>query len=372
MGYRWMRLLVLFAAALMLLCGAQAIAERMTAVPADRIRDVALPAGVVMTRDPVIADGKVIVYVDDDKTNWTEVLLKAAARDMLDATLTVAAPAGAVAGTRENFGAGDPETLTAISQGAVPDWFSEYSPEPLAQSSLDGSAVFAEIQFGQPAFYVELISASGAGTVLAWKSSDEQKQYEYVQWEIHHSNPDAREVQMPLLSTDMLSAVPAALPDGVTAEIEPGGVTCTVMNFSALSSLPIVIHAPSGATAAVVYSYNGMETVEQTLDVHGGAVFLTITPDSHTTFGERIAPAQLDYSIAFVSGDEPDANLLDFGMVSIWLLAKEKVPYPYYNQQGAEPVNSGRLTILQGAQQISNEAIYRQTYGNAQDRKSVV
>ena len=34
MGYKGMRLLVLFAAALVLLCGAQAIAERMTAVPA--------------------------------------------------------------------------------------------------------------------------------------------------------------------------------------------------------------------------------------------------------------------------------------------------------------------------------------------------
>lgn len=132
-----MRLLVLFATALVLLCGAQAVAENMTAVPADRIRDVKLPAGVVMTRDPVIDDGKVIIYVDDDKTNWTQVLLKAAARDMLDATLTVTAPAGAVAGTRENLG--DAEMLTAISQGTVPDWFSECSPEPLAQGSLDGA-----------------------------------------------------------------------------------------------------------------------------------------------------------------------------------------------------------------------------------------
>ena len=186
-----------------------------------------------MTRDPVIADGRVVIYVDDDRTNWTEVLLKAASRDMLDAALTVAAPAGATAGTRENFGAGDAETLTAISLGSVPDWFSECSPEPLAQGILDGSAVFAEIRYGQPTFFVEPVSASGAGTVLTWGSRDGQKQYEYVQWEIHHSNPDAREVQMPLLTTDMLSAVPAALPQGVTAEIEPGGVTCTADSFSA-------------------------------------------------------------------------------------------------------------------------------------------
>ena len=166
MGYKGIRLLALFAAALVLLCGAQAAAERMTAVPAERIRDVALPEGVVLTRGPEIADGKVIVYVDDDKTNWTEVLLKAAARDMLDARLTVTAPAGAVAGTRENLG--DAEMLTAISQGTVPDWFiSECRPEPLAQGSLDGSAVFAEIRFGQPAFFVEPVSASGAGTLLA-------------------------------------------------------------------------------------------------------------------------------------------------------------------------------------------------------------
>lgn len=95
-------------------------------------------------------------------------LLKATSRDMLDATLTVAAPAGATAGTRENFGAGDAEMLTAIAQGTVPDWFSECSPEPPAQGSLDGSAVFAEIRYGQPAFFVEPVSASGAGTVLAW------------------------------------------------------------------------------------------------------------------------------------------------------------------------------------------------------------
>ena len=115
-----MRLLVLFATALVLLCGAQAVAENMTAVPADRIRDVKLPAGVVMTRDPVIDDGKVIIYVDDDKTNWTQVLLKAAARDIIDATLTVDAPTGAVKGTRENFDNGDFETLTAISAGCCP------------------------------------------------------------------------------------------------------------------------------------------------------------------------------------------------------------------------------------------------------------
>ncbi|MGN0774148.1 MAG: LPXTG cell wall anchor domain-containing protein [Candidatus Ventricola sp.] len=372
MGYKRMRLPVLLAAVLMLLCGAQAIAESMTAVPADRIRSVALPAGVVMVGEPVIRDGKVVVYVDDDKTNWTEVLLKAAASNMLAATLTVDAPEGAVAGTRENFGAGDPETLSAISQGTVPDWFADYSPGPLAQSSLDGSAVFAEVQFGQPAFYVEPVSASGAGTVLAWKSSDGQRQYEYVQWEIHHSNPDAREVQKPLLTTDTLSSVPAALPAGVKAEIEPGGVTCTVEDFSALSSLPIVIHAPEGATAAVVYAYNGKETVEETVEVHGGTVRLTITPSSHTTFRDRIGPAQLDYSIAFVTGDEPEMTLLDFGAFSVWLLAKEKVPYPYYNQQGARPVESERLTIRQGATQISNEAVYRETYGNAHLSKAAL
>lgn len=206
--------------------------------------------------------------------------------------------------------------------------------------------MFAEIRFGQPAFFVEPVSASGAGTLLAWKDSDGLK-YEYVQWEIHHSNPDAREVQMPLLTTDMLSAVPAALPEGVTAEIEPGGVTCTAKGFSGYSFLPIVIHAPAGATAATVYSFNGKETVEQTLEVQGGDVRLLITPDAHTTFRGQIGPAQLDYSIAFVSGDEPDAALLDFGMVSVWLLKAEKAPYPYYNRQGAVPVHSERLTIRQ-------------------------
>ena len=231
--------------------------------------------------------------------------------------------------------------------------------------------MFAEIRFGQPAFFVEPVSASGAGTLLAWKDSDGLK-YEYVQWEIHHSNPDAREVQMPLLTTDMLSAVPAALPEGVTAEIEPGGVTCTAKDFSGYSLLPIVIHAPAGATAATVYSFNGKETVEQTLDVRGGDVRLLITPDAHTTFRGQIGPAQLDYSIAFVSGDEPDAALLDFGIVSVWLLKAEKAPYPYYNRQGAVPVHSERLTIRQGAEPVSTKAIYREKYGNAHLSKAAL
>lgn len=387
MGYRWMRLFALLATALMMLCGTQAIAEKMTPVPAERIRDVTLPEGVVTIGDPVIQDGKVIVSVDDGKTNWTEVLLKAAARNMLDVTLKVDAPAGAVKGTRENFGADDTETLEAISQDTVPNWFLDYGLGPLFQErSMDGSVVFAEIHIGQIT-YLDPVSASGAGTLLAWESSDGQKQYEYVQWEITHSNPGTCEVQTPLLTTDMLSSVRAALPAGVTAEIEPGGITCTVQDFSALGgSLPIVIRAPEGAVTAVVYSSCEAQKI---LEVRSdGTVQLFITPASHPTYGyiKQIAPAQLDYSIAFFDGyipdetdepdepDEPDetdepggsdVSLIDFGMVSIWLLAKEKVPYPYYNQQGCKPVDRDRLTIWQGTEEIDNANVYREAYGNA-------
>lgn len=379
MGYRWMRLFALLAAALMLLCGAQAIAEKIMPVPAERIRGVTLPEGVVMIGDLEIQDGKVIVSVDDDRTNWTEVLLKAAARNMLDATLTVDAPAGAVKGAMENFGAFETDTLEAISQGTVPNWFLDYGLGPLFQErSMNGSVVFAEIHIGQST-YLDPVSASGAGTLLAWESSDGQKQYEYVQWEIIHSNPGTREVQTPLLTTDMLSAVRAALPAGVTAEIETGGITCTVKDFSALgSSLPIVIRAPEGTVSAVVYSSNEAQRI---LKVRSdGTVQLSITPASHPTFRSRIAPAQLDYSIAFFDGDIPDetdepdepdepggsdVSLLDFGMVSIWLLAEEKVPYPYYNQQGCQPVDDDRLSIWQGTEKIDNTAVYRETYGNA-------
>ena len=112
MKYRRMWLFALLAAALMLLCGAQAIAEKMTPVPAERIRNVTLPEGVVLIGDPVIAEGKVTVYVDDDKTNWTEVLPKAASREIIDAKLTVDAPfADAAKGVQENFGNGDIYTL---------------------------------------------------------------------------------------------------------------------------------------------------------------------------------------------------------------------------------------------------------------------
>ena len=121
MKYKRMRLFAMLAAVLVLLCSAQAIAaEKMTVVPAERICNVTLPEGVVLIGDPVITEGKVTVNVDDDRTNWTEELLKAAARDIIDATLTVDAPTGAVKGTRENFGNGDFETLTAISAGCCP------------------------------------------------------------------------------------------------------------------------------------------------------------------------------------------------------------------------------------------------------------
>ena len=73
-----------------------------------------------------------------------------------------------------------------------------------------------------------------------------------------------------------------------------------------------------------------------------------------------------------MSGDEPDAALLDFGMVSVWLLDAEKVPYPYYNRQGAVPVDSERLTIRQGTEPVSTEAIYREKYGNAHLSKAAL
>ena len=381
MKYRRMWLFALLAAALMLLCGAQAIAEEMTPVPAERIHNVTLPEGVVLIGDPVIAKGKVTVYVDDDKTNWTEVLLKAASRDIIDAKLTVDAPfADAAKGARENFGNGDIYTLPAISEGVVPAWFAEnYPPDKISENSLKSSVVFAEVSIGQTT-YIQPIPAVTAGTLFAWADNSEKVQYEYVQWEINHSNSNVRNVQTPLMTTDMLSAVRAALPAGVTAEIETGGITCTVEDFSTLhGSLPIVIRAPEGAKTAVVYSSTEPQKV---LEVGSdGTVRLLITPDSHPAFSRdnQISAAQLDYSIAFFDGpipvetedpegpEEPDefnASLLDFSMVTIWLLAKEKVPYPYLQKIGYQPVESERLTIRQGTEQISNEALYRKAYGN--------
>ena len=129
MQYRRMRLFALLAAALMLLCGAQVIAEEITPVPAERTHNVTLPEGVVLIGYPVIAKGKVTVYVDDDKTNWTEVLLKAAARNIIDATLTVDAPfADTAEGARGDFGNGDNETLLTISESVVPTWFPQDCP----------------------------------------------------------------------------------------------------------------------------------------------------------------------------------------------------------------------------------------------------
>ena len=246
--------------------------------------------------------------------------------------------------------------------------------------------VFAEVSISQTT-YVKPIPAVTAGTLFAWADSSGQVQYEYVQWEINHSNSNERDVQTPLMTMDMLSSVRTALPAGVTAEIETGGITCTVEDFSALgSSLPIVIRAPKGAVSAVVYSSTEAQKT-QTLNVRSdGTVRLFITPDSHPAFSRdnQIAAAQLDYSIAFFDGDIPvetdepdgpdesDASLIDFSMVSIWLLAKEKVPYPYLQQMGYQPVESERLTIRQGTEQISNEDIYRKAYGNVHLNKDAL
>lgn len=366
MERKWKRLAVLLIMTLALLWGAHAMAETMYPVSADRIQQVTLPAGIVTIGDPVITDGKVTVRIDDAKTNWTEVLMKSPSREWLDATLKIAAPSGMIKGTRDNFGSGDKETLEAIAQGVAPEWITEYSTEPLENGAMDGSVLFEKILFGQTTF-VTPESATGAGTVLCWENAGGQKHYEYVQWQIIHSDSSAREVILPGLSRQMLSAVSSSLPKGVTAETEMGGVTCTVEDFTAFNSLPIVINAPADATEAVVYANNGSTSVEQRLPVNNGTVKLTITPSSHSTFAydKRIGPAQLDYAFVFVSGEEPEEELHDFGLLTVWLLAREKTPYPYYNKQGVQPVAKERLTILQGKHRLSNQMFYREQYGNA-------
>lgn len=366
LGKQWKWRAALLMAALMLLCGSHALAESMNKVPAERIQSVTPPEGIVTIGEPVIADGKVTVRVDDDKTNWTEVLMKGASREQLHTFLTISVPDGMTKGTRENFGALDKETLAGIEQGVAPGWFADYETYPLEDGVMDGSAIFAEILFDETT-YVRPEAATGAGTVICWENDSGKRQFEYVQWEIIHSDSSLREVYMPALPLKMLSSVSDALPKGVTAEIETGGVTCTVKSFSLLSSLPIVINAPEGATEAVVYSSNEGKSTKKRLPVEDGKVQLTITPESHSTFAfdHKIGPAQLDYTIAFVSGEEPEEELHDFGLLTVWLLAAEKAPYPYYNEQKVKPVANDRLTIWQGKQKVSNEAIYQEEYGDA-------
>ncbi|MDD5898240.1 MAG: LPXTG cell wall anchor domain-containing protein [Clostridia bacterium] len=357
MKHKWAVLLL----AVALLGCSCALAEAMTPVPYWRIEKVMLPEGIVIIGQPVITDGRVTVRVDDEATNWTEVLLKAAARDGMAVTLSVTAPdASCRKATREDFGSFDGETLEGIARGEVPGWFAGCTPDSPVDGSVDGSAMFAEVRFGQPT-YLEFASVSGAGTLICWQSDDGRK-YEYVQWDIiHSSSENVREVSLPALSVDTLSSVPSALPGGVTAEIETGGITCVAKDFSAFSSLPIVLNAPSGAQQAIVYSQQG----QQTLDVRNGKVELSITPDSHSTFRGAIAPAQLDYTVVFAGEVEPELEVYDCGLVSVWLLASEKAPYPYYNKAGVQPVAAERLSIYQGGQPVNIDGIYRQQYGQA-------
>lgn len=370
---------VLLMVVLLLLCGANALAEEdllteipMTKVPANRIGAITLPEGLVTSRESVIANGKVTVYVDDEKTNWTEVLMKSASREIIDVSLTLLPPDGMTKATKENFGSEDEFTLPAIEQGVVPVWFAEYDETyPLENPpQIEGSAVFVKIIFGTPT-YVEPENATGAGTLICWENAAGLRQYEYVQWEIIHSDSKMREVEMPVLTTTMLSTVPAGLSPYGTTTIEQGGVTCIIDDFSKFNTLPIIIKAPNGATGARVYSDN--ESFEEPLSVSNGTVRLNITANSHPTFSfnKRIEPVQLDYTIVFVSGEEPEEELIDFGFVTIWLLAKEQTPYIYYNHpQGATPVDENRLTLWQGERQISNATVYRKGYGQVHLTKS--
>lgn len=229
MKRKWKGLILLLTVVLLLLCGTHALAESIQPVPAERIQRITLPKGLVTIGDPIITDGKVTVRVDNAKTNWTEVLMKAASREGLDVSLFVTAPEGMTKATRENFGATDTETIDPIKNNTVPTWFADYACD-LGAEEVDGSAIFAEIHFGETT-YVVPTEATGAGTVICWENASGARQYEYVQWEIIHSDPSAREAEMPAITQEMLSSVPDALPTGVTAEIEMGGVTCTVNDF---------------------------------------------------------------------------------------------------------------------------------------------
>ncbi len=108
--------------------------------------------------------------------------------------------------------------------------------------------------------------------------------------------------------------------------------------------------------------YDANETV---YPIENGKLCLTITGNSHSTFRGSIAPAQLDYTVTFVSGEEPEFEVHDFGLLTVWLLDHEEVPYPYYNAQGAKPVQSARLSVWQGDHLLNTPLIYNEKYGNA-------
>lgn len=352
-----------FLAAVLLMISSVAFAAQVTPVPAGRIQDVRLPAGVVTRGNPTISDGLVTVYVDDDATDWTEVLRSNASRDILCVSLKLTAPSGMTKGTHENFS--EPDSAEIIS-GTVPDWFAEYTPENLSDGrTISGESVFAEIQMGQPAM-LEFAYTIGSGTLVCWGNESGDRAYEYVQWRIIHSNAAAREVLVPQVTEKALSSIPAHLPSGITAEVELGGVTCIVNNFNGLSSIPLVISAPAGADSAVL-TYTGDEELESVyLPVSAGKVTVSITRGSHPTFASNgIQPAQIDFVIDFFSDDDLETPLSGSGIFSVWLLAKEQAPYPYYHHpDNAQPVDRQRLSVFQGDQPVSTDGLYRETYGH--------
>ena len=354
----------------LLVTGSAALAEDITPVLKDeRIQGITLPVGIVTRGEPDVNEGVITLSIDYDATDWTEVLNKNANRDNLCISLRLAAPEGSVKGVCENIS--DADSSQMLKDMTVPQWFiDECSPVNLADRTLSGEAVFAEIQMGQPAM-LQFANPTGCGTIVCWENTKGEKTYEYVLWSVNSSDSAVREVPVPQVTEKALSSIPAGLTNSMTAEVELGGVTCIVNDFNGLSSIPLVISAPVEADYAVV-SYNkavdgDAKLFTEELRVSNGKVALEITRESHSSFAKNgIQPAQIDYTIDFFSDDDPETPLSGSGVFSVWLLATEQAPYPYYHHpDNAQPVDMKRLTIYQGDQPVSADGIYRETYGHA-------
>lgn len=362
MSARFLRAFLSVILMLLLLFGAQALSESIQPVPAGRIQSVQLPEGVETIGTPSFSDGKITIRVNDKATNWSNVILQSGSRDMLTVSYVVSAPSeDYIEGTRGDFGADDSETTDALESGAVPGWFEGERLYPLDGGIQDGMAVFAEVRFGQSpqTVYVEPVDPSGAGTLFCWEDKNHQKQYEYVQLEIIHSDSSVKTASLPIVTEKMLLSAGSSLPSGISAEAEDGGLTLLIPEeaFSSLSELPITVKAPEGASYAYVYAPKGRQRVDTDAS---GFIQFDIEKTSHDMFQNGIIPGQLDYSIEFHSSS---SSAPDLRFLTVWLMPADGKSYPERNPGEALAADAARLTIRHGENVLSTSSLYTQSKG---------
>lgn len=213
-------------------------------VDSDRY-EVFLPVGVVLKGAPIKEDGTYVFTIDADKTDWTSLILYGG-RDSLTYSLKIEAPAGYIRGVGENY-----YTAWGDDAAFMKELLDEYSLE--SSTTLNPSFILAETQIGDGvAVKATGDVGMGFGYALKWENAAGEAYYEHIALDIRFTQELVALDAVPMVAQSSLSQASKDLPAGVTAETELGGVTFTVSDFDNLTTLPLKLKLPSGATGAMI------------------------------------------------------------------------------------------------------------------------